>query len=63
MEVTGHSQYTSRFIKRQWYCPFKGVPKDEWFATIKCEEEILTDAAAVVITASTIAQSDTDDME
>ena len=61
--MTGHSQYTSPFIKRQRYCPFKGVPKDEWHATIKCEEEILTDAAAVVTTASTIAESDTDGME
>ena len=62
-EVTGHSQYTSHFIKRRWYCPFKGVSKDEWLATIKREEEILADAAAAVTTASTIAESDTDDME
>ena len=41
----------------------QGVSKNEWLATIKCEEKILIDVAAVVTTASTIAESDIDDME
>ena len=60
-ETTGHSQYTSHFIKRRWYCPFKGVPKEDRFASIKCEEQVLADAAAGATNAAT--ESDTDEME
>ena len=52
VEQTGHSQYTSRLIKRRHYCPFKGVPKEEWLAAIKREEQL---AAATATGAATIA--------
>ena len=59
-EQTGHSQYNSRFIKRRYYCPFKGVPKEEWLAAIKREEEQLAAAAGAVTTAPNLSGSDTE---
>ena len=45
-EQTGHSQYNSCLIKRRYYCPYKGIPKEEWLSAIKREEQQLASGAA-----------------
>ena len=60
VEQTGHSQYGSHFIKRRYYCPFKGVPKEEWLVAIKREEQQLAGAAGATTTAPNLSGSDTE---
>ena len=52
-EATGHSHYTSPFTKRTWYCPFIGVSKEEWLASIKSKEQVAATAAASATSAVT----------
>lgn len=59
-EATGHSQYASRIIKRRWYCPFKGVCKEDWLAAIKSEEQAIE--ATSTATTAPASGSDTNEM-
>ena len=58
-EATGHSQYISKYIKRKWYCPFQEVPKEEWLASIKAEEQALAAASTAITNTSTTTVTNT----